>query len=98
MGNPLDSDVTNDIKSLMDCLIEELLWYKQYISTEFVIPENSRAFVSRNVDIMRDATGLVKSISKFRQCTLIQDYSLTPEEMVIKTLQAQVMMRHAGLL
>jgi hypothetical protein len=100
MGNPVNEalDGVKDIERSVDKLIEHLVWYKEYISSEFVIPENSRPFVSRNTDIIRDTNNLTKSLDQFKQCTVTNDYSLTPEELVRKTLQTYAMYRYTGIL
>jgi hypothetical protein len=94
MGIPTDTNEHQlKILSVISKLTGDLEWYKQFIF-DFNVPENTGAFTSRNVDLLRDIDNLSIAIERFKTCYESDNYSYSPEEYRIKMLQAQVLMRH----
>lgn len=97
MGIHIEID-ENKVKilSVLSRLVDKLNWYKDFIN-DFEVPESTEGFYSRSVDLLRDVDNITKSIEKFQECNESGNYNYSLDEMRVKILQAQVMLRYINL-
>lgn len=88
MGIPIDENLL----SIYD-LIENMNWYKDFITDDFDPESESEHFIFRNKDLFVAINNLNEEFNILKKCKEENDYSFSPNEIRIRTLKTLFLLR-----